>query len=142
MRNKPAESLTCSTYRLKGFAKPNNHFNLISTRKIGKIKCLPYGENMLSFKEVGVIKCNYEKGFFRFEWYASFNIIKHTYIILLKPHLKKNKRIPLNNAKSWVTFFCLYIYFHFNQGCYSEKTWFDFQCTSPVSIFYTQVTST
>ena len=50
---------------------------------MGKNKCLPYGENMLSFKEVEIMKYNYEK-IFRLEYYASFNIIKHTYIILLK----------------------------------------------------------
>lgn len=63
MRNKPAESLTCSIYRLKGFGEPKNHFNLICTIKIGKITCLPYVENMLRFKEAGIIKYNYEKGF-------------------------------------------------------------------------------
>lgn len=63
VKNKLTEPLTYSTDRLKVFAKPNNNFNLISTRKIGKIKCLPYGENMLSFKELEIIKYNYEKFF-------------------------------------------------------------------------------
>lgn len=63
VKNKPTEPLTCSIDILKVFAKPNNYFNLISTGKIGKFKCLPYGENMLSFKEAEIIKYNYEKFF-------------------------------------------------------------------------------
>lgn len=63
MKNKLTEPLTCNTDRLKVFAKPNNHFKSTSIRKIGKIKCLPYGENMLSFKEEEIIKYNYEKFF-------------------------------------------------------------------------------
>lgn len=63
VKNKLTRPLTGSTDRLKVFAKPNNNFNLISTRKIRKIKCLPYGENMLSFKEVVIIKYNYAKFF-------------------------------------------------------------------------------
>lgn len=63
VKNKLTEPLTCSTDRLKVFAKPNNHFNLNSTRKVRKIKCVPYSENILSFKEVEIIKYNYEKFF-------------------------------------------------------------------------------